>query len=716
MSSGQKKFSKSEKGKSIRTEPDSPSPGPKLMGAAIRSASAARNLDRACDVEKAIGSDDGEDGATGARHAMEGDSIDRPIRSVRMTRRSIPFRYNSDRSIEQLADIPPELFDWTNGNVPCEETKGKCLPLPLMGVVPKVYPSYRDILNTQLGGECFSSVAASEGKEDGANAPIETAGTQTDDAVAGGSIDREDMDRPPEKKKRRRKKKKTPVCAEEQEELGTEMDRAGDEPLVDQTESECQEKKEIPTGSIEGVPTEPIEESPTGVSGAKRARSAERGPLDLVEKRQKVSDDRSVVSAENEGEPVASLPINRRLPWGGSDPPATKFSATASERVEFLYDGEIPFVNNSAACGDLARRIRGGTRTMPEVSDLAFSDMYADSARADAMVSFLPFLYLWIRFCDIDFALIDDMLNFLSLSFLLQAVARKNILIMEYEAALRRAVSELRTAEATIKAKDEEFEKAKREVLKKAKELVAERDRHCRERRQAIQMAGDLEEELETARTKIAEMKRERIEEAERTNKEMDRLRQSRLYEVMCERNRVVVGANRRFEKFRKYMTDRDKQEAKLFLHGQASGTLDLIGMLDDRGLPVPKVVKDILVGNEAKYRKELAEVVVEEITEHDLVLSPSRSVILQGFNQFGSNLEIFDSADAAALRSPIPGDEAPVAASVSTNADRSTAAASRGQEGQGNVSAGLEASEARDTGAVGPLAASVEEQVQETD
>ncbi|KAL0864719.1 hypothetical protein Bca101_043837 [Brassica carinata] len=527
-------------------------------------------------------------------------------------------RQRIDRQRERIAKV-----DWTNGNVPCEETKGKRLPLPLMGVVPKVYPNYRDILNTQLGGECFSSVAASEGKEDDANAPIKTAGTQTDDAVAGGSIDREDMDRPPEKKKRRRKKKKTPVCAEEQEELGTKMDHAGDELLVDQTEVECQEKKEIPTGSTEGVPTEPIEESPTGASRAKRAKRRRTG---------------------------GALPINRRLPWGGSDPPVTKFSAAASERVEFLYDGEILFVNNSAACGDLARRIRGGTRTMPEVNDLAFSDMYADSARADVM-----------------------------------AVARKNILIIEYEAALRRAVSELRTAEATIKA-------------------------------QAIQMAGDLEEELETARTKIAEMKRERIEEAERTKKELDLLRQSRLYEVMCERNRVVVGANRRFEKFRKYMTDRDKQEAKLFLHGQASGTLDLIGMLDDRGLQVPKVLKDILVGNEEKYRKELAEVVVEAITEHDLVLSPSRSVILQGFNQFGSNLEIVDSAAAAPLRSPIPADEAPVAVSVSTNADRSTAASSRGQEGQGNVSAGLEASEAGDTGAVGPLAASVEEQVQETD
>lgn len=299
---------------------------------------------------------------------------------------------------------------------------------------------------------------------------------------------------------------------------------------------------------------------------------------------------------------------------------------------------------------------------------------------------------------------------------MLQAVARKNILIMEYEVALRKTVSELRAAEATIKAREEEFEKAKREVLKKAKELVAERDRHCRERRQAIQAAGDLEEELETARTKIAAMKQEKIDEAERTKKEMDRLRQSRLYEVMCERNRVAAGANRRFEKFRRYMIDRDKQEEKLFLHSQASGTLDSIGMLEDRGLQVPKVLTDLLVNNEAKYKKELAEVVVEEITEHDLVLSPSRSVILWSFNQFGSNLEVVDPASAASLRSPVLGDDAPIDASVPTDAGLSEVAAPGGREGQGVASAGLEVSRAEGSEAVAPSAASVEEQIQETD
>ncbi|KAL0863882.1 LOW QUALITY PROTEIN: hypothetical protein Bca101_043000 [Brassica carinata] len=639
MASGQKKFSESEKGKSIRIEPDPPSLGPKLMSSAIRSASV------------------GLAGLSSDRARVAGGTIEKEGNG----------RFGSNDREDGAAERTPAVeVDWEKGNVPCEETRGKRLPLPLMGIVPKAYPSYRDILDTQLGGESFNS---EEKEKNDTDAPVEKADARADGAVTGGSVDQEGTDPHPEKKKKRKRKKKpsmkAQVRSDEREGSGTE----GDEQLADQMETGERRFKRSRSKGLQQTRSRKGRWRPRGQRG-----SSEGELTSVVGKRQKVPDGRSIVSAGND-EQMVSLPVNRRLPWGGSDPPIARFSAAESERIEFLYDGEVPFVNNSAACGDLTRRIRGGTKTMPEVSELAFSDMYADSARADAM-----------------------------------AIARKNILIMEYEVALRKTVSELRAAEATMKAREEEFEKAKREVLKKAKELVAERDRHCRERRQAIQAAGDLEEELETARTKIAAMKQEKIDEAERTRKEMDRLRQSRLYEVMCERNRVTAGANRRFEKFRRYMIDRDKQEEKLFLHSQASGTLDSIGMLEDRGLQVPKVLKDLLVNNEAKYKKELAEVVVEEITERDLVLSPSRSVILRNFDQFGSNLEVVDPASAAALRSPVLGDDAPIDASGPTDAGLAEVAAPGGREGQGIAPAGLEMSRAEGNEAVAP-SASVEEQ-----
>lgn len=57
--------------------------------------------------------------------------------------------------------------------------------------------------------------------------------------------------------------------------------------------------------------------------------------------------------------------------------------------MEFLYDQGGPLVNDHAACGDLMRQIRGGTRMMPEVTELAFPDKFSESAHADTVVSLL---------------------------------------------------------------------------------------------------------------------------------------------------------------------------------------------------------------------------------------------------------------------------------------------------------------------------------------
>ncbi|KAL0716248.1 hypothetical protein Bca4012_065570 [Brassica carinata] len=64
-----------------------------------------------------------------------------------------------DRQRERIAK-----GDWTS-TVPCEETKGKRLKLPLMGVIPKAYSSYSAMLRAQLGGGSYESMLASEGQE-----------------------------------------------------------------------------------------------------------------------------------------------------------------------------------------------------------------------------------------------------------------------------------------------------------------------------------------------------------------------------------------------------------------------------------------------------------------------------------------------------------------------------------------------------------------------
>ena len=105
-------------------------------------------------------------------------------------------------------------------------------------------------------------------------------------------------------------------------------------------------------------------------------------------------------------------------------------------------------------------------------------------------------------------------------------------------------------AETGINTKDAEFERAKGEVRDKAKDLITQQKCFVREREQAIQTAEGLEEKLETAQSRIAQLEKEKVEAAEKTKMEMARMRLSRLREVTSERDRIMVAAARRFEKF----------------------------------------------------------------------------------------------------------------------------------------------------------------------
>ena len=81
--------------------------------------------------------------------------------------------------------------DWSS-SISCEETKGKRSALPLMGRIPKAYPSYSDILGAQLGGESFGSMAASEMKKvEGQGLTNEAIDTPINNVSADGPIDQD---------------------------------------------------------------------------------------------------------------------------------------------------------------------------------------------------------------------------------------------------------------------------------------------------------------------------------------------------------------------------------------------------------------------------------------------------------------------------------------------------------------------------------------------
>lgn len=219
---------------------------------------------------------------------------------------------------------------------------------------------------------------------------------------------------------------------------------------------------------------------------------------------------------------------------------------------------------------------------------------------------------------------------------------------------------DLADAEATIEVREAEIEKHKEDALNKSKDIVAERSRYYRERKQAEETAAGLEEDLEDARAKIARLEAEKSEEAGRIKRTMDRMRQMHRRELVSTKSGIRAVATERFDRFRRYIEERDNREEKLLLHSQAVGSLDLVGLLAEWGMPVPKKLKDISAANEALYKIELEKAVVEEITEQDLVLPAFPGLDSSHgpdpiVDEFGSNVGTVDPAAVPTLWSSTP-------------------------------------------------------------
>ncbi|KAL0728732.1 hypothetical protein Bca4012_024825 [Brassica carinata] len=465
-------------------------------------------------------------------------------------------------------------------NEPFVEGRGKRLTLPLMGKIPKAYPSYSEILRNQLGSGSFGSISASKDKDTEARislsdtvaidledvealkAPDEMADAAGADLSAKGVVEPTSGVDPPKKKKKKKNKSSTKAVIE----TGGEVDLA-------------ERDREIGDRSADGVkgPRILAEDGRAGSLVGKRKEPTDGRSLEIGEKGRKRSRD----SCSHSSEEIA-LPTSRLLPWGGSEPPSDRLVPAASDRWVFRHDKDVPLVSDHGAYAELMRQIRGGMHLMPEVSKLAFPDSFAESARAD-----------------------------------IEAVCRRNQLISDYEVALRGMASDYARAEAMIETRDAEIEKLKKAALEKSKEIINERTRYFRERKQAKQTADDLEEELENARSKVARLEAE----AETAKKTRDFMRQAHRRDLVSQTSCISAAATDRFDKFRRYMADRDKREEKLILHSAAFGTLESMDVLKDLGMPIPKELIDTLSANEANFREEMEEVIVEAISEQDLVL-----------------------------------------------------------------------------------------------
>ncbi|XP_056850831.1 meiosis-specific protein ASY2-like [Raphanus sativus] len=497
-----------------------------------------------------------------------------------------------ERQRERIARV-----DWMSKE-PFVEGKGKRLPLPIMGKIPKAYLNYSEILRAQLSGGNFGSVSSLKDKEaeaqisssgkigtdergtESQGLPIENADVMTIDPSASESADPTLSASP---LKRKEKKKKSKSSKEMVIDSGDGRDSVGkNTAAIDQSADREKEPEDL------------AEEGQTALPISKRKEPADGGSLDHGGKRLKKAYDNSSRSSSE-----IALPASRLLPWGGLGPPSDRLALAVSERWAFRHDKDGPLVGDPSACAELVRQIRGGTQLMPETPTLAFPDRFAESAQADV-----------------------------------EAIFRKNQLIADYELVLRKMASDFASAEATIEAKemeieelkqaalvieakDVEIEKLKQAALVKSKEIVDERTRFYRERKQAKQTSDDLEEELETAHSKVAELKAE----AEDLKKTMEFAKQVHRRDLASQTSRIAAAANECFDKFKRYMVDRDRREEKLILHSEASGTLGSMDVLKDFGTSIPKELIDTLTANEANFRRDMEEVTVEAITEQDFIL-----------------------------------------------------------------------------------------------
>ncbi|KAL0769558.1 hypothetical protein Bca101_034708 [Brassica carinata] len=306
-------------------------------------------------------------------------------------------------------------------DVPCVTTTGKRIKLPLMGNIPKVYPSYNEILLAQLGGESFSSMSASEGED--AEPAVEVAAEGEDIEVTNLLVEKTDVPTAddstegltesapgviPSKKKKKNKSSRKAVADFEGGKNLAETDQVKGDRSTNEVDGSDDLTERDPAGSFGVKRKEPTGGSFPGPGEGKRKRSCDRSPPFLKE---------------------IALPASRLLPWGGSSPPYDRFVSVSSERWTFFHEKDASVVNNPDACSELVRRTQGGTHLMPVVPELAFPNGFIKSAQAD-----------------------------------MEAIVRQNQLILDYEQALWRMSSDLSKAEAAIETKDAEIEKSKRDA------------------------------------------------------------------------------------------------------------------------------------------------------------------------------------------------------------------------------------------------------------
>ena len=257
-----------------------------------------------------------------------------------------------------------------------------------------------------------------------------------------------------------------------------------------------------------------------------------------------------------------------------------------------------------------------------------------------------------------------------------------NYIVELYDSALKEVTSKLKQADKLARAKDVAHDRKAKE-FKATINKVAEERAQLIERKKAqkahfLEKLGELKDKFEAAGTKVrgleeekkawlrekAAMEEKMVSTALRHLKEVNRLRDTRGYEVTQERFRVqtamIAKSNKRFSQIRDLEKRRSEYEVVRSLQSQAFGTKKCLEALKESGTDIPQEMIDLFAEQEKEHEAAAELLAVGGIPEELLCLSPLhlRSPFLNenvwaAIDPYGSNAGLIDAGTAAFLQTP---------------------------------------------------------------
>ena len=196
----------------------------------------------------------------------------------------------------------------------------------------------------------------------------------------------------------------------------------------------------------------------------------------------------------------------------------------------------------------------------------------------------------------------------------------------------------MRARDTVLNRKTSEFRAAIDKAAAEQSQLLADKKA---QKEKFMERFGELKEKFKNAGEKIRGLEREkaalekekaaleerRVATALRHLKEVNRLRDSRSYEVTHERVRVqtamVVKSNHRFAKIRDLEKRRGDFETARSLQSQAFGTKKCLEALKESGIDIPQETIDLFAEQEKEFKAAAKRLTVGGIPEERLCLSP---------------------------------------------------------------------------------------------